>query len=123
MNILKIWNVIFDVYVLGLKFLVQICQELGKPYEEYNQEFLKLKRQREAEEARFTDFNQGDGYFNEDQGGYDQGYTPAPAPQRHSQYEAPTNRGGYQVRPQTNGYGDDEEDEGWGDDADELLPE
>lgn len=104
--------------------MVQICQELDKPYEEYNQQFLKLKRQREAEEARFTDFNQGDGYFDGNQQGgiQDQGYTPPPQPRREPQYEAPTNRAGQEIRRKQSG-GSDDEDGGWGDDADDLLPE
>lgn len=48
-----------------LRFLVQICQQLNIPYEEYNAQFMRLKRQQEAEEARFGDYNQGDEYFNQ----------------------------------------------------------
>ena len=72
MSILKIWNVTFLIFfkIKGLRFLVQICQDLGLPYENYNAEFMKLKRKQEAEEAKFSDFqNMGDEYLNQDEYG------------------------------------------------------
>lgn len=108
---------------IGLNFLVQICQELGHPYEEYNAQFIRLKRAQEAEEDNGFNFGQGgdqDGYQNQQvyqpQAGFyqqqhqdsDQGYSQAPA-SRVAQAPAPRQQ---QVK---------EEDEGWG--QDDLLPD
>jgi len=41
-----------------LRFLVQLCKELGLPFEEYAGQLRQLERQLEAVEARYP-FNQG----------------------------------------------------------------
>ena len=113
-----------DNLTLGLRFLVQICQELGQPYEEFNAQFLRLKRIQEAEENGF-DFRQGqdenDGYkapqqAYQPQAGY---YQQSQEEQPNIYSQPPTNRaqgpsGGRQAaQPQ--------EEEGWGND--DLLPD
>jgi len=52
-----------------LRFLVQLCKELGLPFEEYAGQLRQLERQMEALEARYP-FQQGGGYGygDEDQG-------------------------------------------------------
>jgi len=65
---LKLYEEIYNDYPENmecLRFLVQICQELGLPYEQYNAEYMRLKRKQEAEDAKFSDFqNIGDDYMN-----------------------------------------------------------
>ena len=102
---------------------MQICQELGQPYEEYNAQFIRMKRAQEAEEDAGFNFGQGgeaDGYqqqnvyqpqagFYQQQQDSDQGYQPTP-----------TNRGQAQP-PQRQQQQPKDEDEGWGND--DLLPD
>ena len=65
---LKLYEEIYNDYPENmecLRFLVQICQELGLPYEQYNAEYMRQKRKQEAEDAKFSDFqNIGDDYLN-----------------------------------------------------------
>ena len=101
---------------------------MGKPYDEYNAQYVRLKRAQEAEEARFTDFNQGENYFNRQ---------PDPQMQQPSGYQlqqdkkekeeqekayAPTNRNDNKrvVKKAAN---NDSDDNDWGDDDDDDLPE
>lgn len=59
---LKIYEDIYNEHPENmecLRFLVQLCQQMGKPYEEYNSEYLRLKRQEEAENARIQGFDLG----------------------------------------------------------------
>ncbi len=51
---------IFLIPNLGLRFLVQLCKELGLPFEEYAGQLRQLERQMEAMEARYP-FQQGGG--------------------------------------------------------------
>lgn len=138
MSILKIWNVNINILIPGLRFLVQICQQMGKPYEEYNAQFSKLKRAQEAEEARFTDFNQGENYFNrqpDPQMNQPSGYQiqekkRQEAEDRRSEQQygaAPSNRDNGRLIKGGGGGGnqqnDDFDDNDWGDDADDMLPD
>ncbi len=104
-----------------MRFLVQICQELGQPYEEYNAQFMKLKRIQEAEENGFEfrqDQNDNEGYQQQ------QAYQPQAGyyqqEQQNPYQPPPTNRnlaqggGGGRAAPQ-------QEEEGWGND--DLLPD
>jgi hypothetical protein len=107
-----------------LNFLVQICQELGQPYEEYNAQFIRLKRAQEAEEDAGFNFGQGgdgDGYQQQNvyqpQGGFYQQQQQDSDPGRYQQ--APTNRGQPMATPRQQQARDEEE--GWGND--DLLPD
>lgn len=124
----KIYKKIYEEYPENmecLRFLVQICQELGNPYEEYNAQFLRLKRIQEAQEARFTDFNAGEGYFNQEQQNLKLRQEQAAqieAQQKYQNYQAPTNRADERVLKQKdNTFNDDDDD--WGGDAHEMLPD
>lgn len=108
---------------------------MGKPYEEYNAQFNRLKRAQEAEEARFTDFNQGENYFSQkpdpqmnQPSGYQiqqqrrQQEEEENARQREAYGEGPSNRD--QGRVIKSGGNDEEfDDNDWGDDADDMLPD
>lgn len=101
---------------LGLNFLVQLCQELGQPYEEYNAQFIRMRRAQEAEE---------DNGFNFGQGGEAEGYQQQAAyqPQAgfYQQQQEPSNRT-QTVAPQARQQQQQpDEDEGWGND--DLLPD
>lgn len=109
---------------------------MGKPYEEYNAQFNRLKRAQEAEEARFTDFNQGENYFNRQ---------PDPQMDQPSGYQIQEQKrqedednednedqqrgygGGPSNRDQgrvIKGNDQQEEDENdWGEDDDDMLPD
>lgn len=45
-----------------MRFLVQLCKELGLPFEEYASQLRQLERQMEALEARYP-FQQGGGVY------------------------------------------------------------
>ena len=108
MSILKIWNVRFLIFfnIKGLRFLVQICQDLGLPYENYNAEFMKLKRKQEAEEAKFSDFqNMGDDYLNQDQyAGGGGGGGGMPMQQQAQRFEPPPMESGVNFNSQPTRY-------------------
>ena len=73
-------------------------------------------RAQEAEEARFTDFNQGDEYLQEEP----QQYNRPQQEQRQADHIAPTNRGDERVVKKQ---GNDSEEEDWGNDVDQMLPD
>ena len=105
----------------GLNFLVQICQELGHPYEEYNAQFIRLKRAQEAEDDNGFNFGQGG---EQDDYQQRQVYQPQAGFQQQQDtdqgYQAPASRvtanpgPGRQQQPK-------EEDEGWGNE--DILPD
>lgn len=135
---LKLYEEIYNDYPENmecLRFLVQICQELGLPYESYNAEYMRLKRKQEAEDAKFSDFqNVGDDYMNGAMG-------QAPPEQKmNGGFEAPPLMAGVDLGGPTRnnpGIGGDNsrvvqqgnrmnppEDDGWGAGGDdELLPD
>lgn len=41
---------------IGLRFLVQICKDMGLKYDHYAAQLRQLERQLEAEQARYTNF-------------------------------------------------------------------
>ena len=56
MSILIILNVNFFLAVitlLGLRFLVQLCKDMGLPYDQYAGRLRELERMQEAEQARY----------------------------------------------------------------------
>jgi len=59
-NVFEIFKINFSTKNLGLRFLVQLCKELGLPFEEYAGQLRQLERQMEALEARYP-FQQGGG--------------------------------------------------------------
>lgn len=133
---LKLYEEIYNEYPENtecLRFLVQICQELGLPYENYNAEFMRLKRKQEAEEAKFADFqNMGDEYLNANMEN---------GPRRGSQNNGNMQRGGFDAPPIDSDYGgrnvqedarvvmrqqpmgNQEQDDDWGGGGDDLLPD
>lgn len=68
---LKLYEEINNSYpdnIECLRFLVQICKDMGLPYDNYAGRLRELERQQEAEQARF-EFNQED-YFPDNQRDY-----------------------------------------------------
>lgn len=110
---------------LGLNFLVQICQELGQPYEEYNAQFIRLKRAQEAEEDAGFNFGQGgenDGYQQQNANVYQpQGGFYQQQQDENNYQQTPSNRVA-QAQPQRQAAPPKDEAEGWGNDED-LLPD
>ena len=102
-----------------LRFLVQICQEQGLPYQEYNQEFMRLKRIQDSEQDGGFQFGQAE----DNQAGYQ---PQGPYLGRQDSNPPPTGYGGagpsnrvqaqQNQQPQNNG-GDDD----WGNL--DLLPD
>lgn len=96
--------------------MVQICQELGQPYEEYNAQFLRLKRQQEANEDQGFEFRQEEAEYPQ-QNIYqpeNRGYQPA----QDDEEERYRPRGGGQGMPKGRA---EAQDEGFGND--DLLPD
>ena len=116
-----------------LRFLVQICQELGLPYETYNAEYMRLKRKQEAEDAKFSDFqNVGDDYMNgamgqvqggPGHGGQMGGFDPPPMMTGVEMGNPSRDDGQRVVQRQPQNQGTQDQDENWGGGDDDLLPD
>lgn len=108
----------------GLRFLVQICQELGQPYEEYNAQLMRLKRQEEANEDNgfhFRSAGEDNGYMQQQAYQPQAAYYPSngqdeePSNNNNNGYhQPPSNRPAPQMNGGNKPPADNQEDEGWG---------
>ena len=108
--------------------MVQICQDLGQPYEEYNAQLMRLKRQEEANEDNGFEFRGGEENGYSQQQSYQQqgGYYQQPheeSPEANGYSQPPANRA-----PQQYGQGaagrapaPPQDEEGWGNE--DILPD